>query len=158
MKYIFKKFIQILIMTKALIFDFGRTVYDKDNKKLFRGVIVFLKYCKRNGYKLALISNDEPGRRELINDLNLGGYFDKIIVTKEKGEGDFRKCISDFGLEPKDVVVIGDRVKKEIKIGNRIGAVTAWFKHGKYAREEPKEDDEKPDHIIISLSQLYDFI
>ena len=98
-------------MYKALIFDFGRTIYDKDKNCLFEKVTEVLEYCRTNGYKLFMVSNYEKGRERVIRDSGVREYFDNIIVTKDKGEKDFLKCISGMGLEPKDVLVVGDRKK-----------------------------------------------
>lgn len=145
-------------MYKALIFDFGRTIYDKDNNCLFPKITEVFEYCRTNGYKLFMISNYETGREEIIRDSGVRKYFDKIVVTKGKNKKDFLRCISGVGLEPKDVLVVGDRIKSEIRIGNELGADTVWFKHGKYSGVKPENYAEKPTHTIIRLQQLFDIL
>lgn len=146
-----------LMIRKGLLIDFGRTLYDKEKKDLFPGVIEFLKYCKRIGYiKLGMITNNGPRRKELIDDLNLHEYFDRIIVAEEKSAEDFRKCISGFGLDPENVTVVDDRLDEGIKFGNMAGANTVWLRNGKYADRKPKNNDEKPKYTIRSLSSILD--
>jgi phosphoglycolate phosphatase len=45
----------------------------------------------------------------------------------------------DFQVDPKDVLVIGDSVKKDIAVARAVGAVDAWAEYGTYVSLEYRE-------------------
>ncbi len=50
--------------------------------------------------------------------------------------------------------MIGDRIKNEIKIANKVGIKTIWYKNGKFKDELPNADYEYPDYIITEIEEL----
>ena len=80
---------------KAIIFDWGRTLYDIDNKKEVSDSEDILSYCKQRGYKMYVASLARPltgdsleERRKQIENSSLGKYLDMVEVSdvKEKDE------------------------------------------------------------------------
>ena len=53
-----------------------------------------------------------------------------------------------------DVVVVGDRVRDEIRIGRELRYKTVWLKHGCFRKEIPRNDRELPDHTVENVPQL----
>ena len=41
---------------KAIIFDFGRTLFDSANKEVFPDADGVLSYCQGKGYRMAVVS------------------------------------------------------------------------------------------------------
>lgn len=137
---------------KTVIFDFNRTLYDPDREQLMEGAIELLEHLKEK-VGLALIAKGDDKRREQIKQLNLQQYFPVIIIDENKNVGYFRKCMEYFDARPEETFVIGDRVKKEIRFGNEIGATTIWFRDGKYKDELPDNGVETPKHTIKNLKE-----
>ena len=55
-------------------------------------------------------------------------------------------------------MVVGDRVRSEIEVGNRLGMITIQVKQGIFADELPETDIQKPSHIVATLYEVYDRI
>lgn len=57
-------------------------------------------------------------------------------------------------------VVVGDSLRREIRFGKRIGALTVYKPSGYMGNEHerPLDDDERPDCVIHSLSELLPFL
>ncbi len=57
-------------------------------------------------------------------------------------------------------VVVGDSLRREIRFGKRIGALTVYKPSGYMGNEHerPLEDDERPDCVIRTLSELLPFL
>jgi len=146
---------------KAIIFDFGGCLYNHAAKKLTIGAEDTLTYY-RGKYKLALVSlSDDVNKRiELLQMLGIDKMFDKVtVVNKNMGDKDimhFMECCEEFDVSPEECYVVGDRIKKEIKLGNSLKMKTVWFKNqdSPFAVEMPVDDEEKPKYIISSLLEL----
>lgn len=140
-------------MIKGIIFDFNRTLYDPEKSGLYEGALNLLEKLAKK-YKLALISYGLSDRKMLIRDLGIEKYFVKIIVVPEKKKEPLLECLLAFDCRPEETLVVGDRVKSEIKLANELGMVTCWLRRGKFAAERPTKPSEKPDFIIFSLSEV----
>ena len=136
---------------KAIIFDFNRTLYDADNKRLFPEVINILESLKSK-YMLYLIGKGNEERKDLINSLGIEKYFERIIITEEKSINNFKEILNDLNYNPQEVYVIGDRIKSEIKIGNSFNMNTIWLKKGKFKNEIPLCKEEEPKYTITELT------
>jgi len=147
-------------MSKGIIFDFNRTIYDPDTNRLTEGAMDLLDCLHKKGYNLSLISKKtRPDRREQISRLGLDKYFHLILVIEGgKTEQDFQKCIKEMALSSEDVTVVGDRVKSEIYIGNKLGMTTVWFRSGKFMHSSPENKLQEPDHIITELAETIKYI
>lgn len=140
-------------MIKGIIFDFNRTLFDPEKKQLFKGVINILEKLSKS-YKLALISSGSQKRGKIISNLGLEKYFTKVLVISEKKQKYFQNCAKTLNCKFNEVLVVGDRVKSEIKTVNSSGMISVWLKKGKFASELPKTLEEKPNFIILSLSGI----
>jgi FMN phosphatase YigB (HAD superfamily) len=137
--------------TKAIIFDFNRTLYDPDSRALFEGVHDLLETLNRH-YHLFLMGKGSIDRQNLITELGLGPYFEDIVVKEEKYLEDFEFLRSKHPAA--EYYSVGDRIKKEIKFSNLNGMKTIWFKNGKFAGEGPDLEIEQPWKTITNLQEL----
>lgn len=138
-------------MIKGIIFDFNRTLFDPKKNKLFKGVFDLLKKLSKN-YKLALISFGS--KKEFIYGLGLEKYFTKVLVVSEKKPKYFKDCAKALDCKLNEILVVGDRVKSEIKIANELGMISVLLKKGKFASEPPQALEEEPNFIIFSLLEI----
>jgi FMN phosphatase YigB (HAD superfamily) len=65
------------------------------------------------------------------------------------------QLVAEHG-DPSDVIVIGDRIDREITIGNRLGSRTVRVRlpQGKYSGMEPRSDNECPHHTVRNFHEL----
>ena len=147
-------------MIKGVIFDFNRTVYNPETDKLTEGLLELLIELKDKNYKLALLSKKtRPDRREQITNLGLDEYFIDIqVIEGGKTEENFVQTLNIMGLKSEEVLVVGDRIKSEIVLGNKVGMKTVWYQSGKFATESPEINMEKPDYIIKILKEIKFFL
>ena len=150
-------------MIKGLILDYNRTLYNPETSKLMEGSMVILNYCKKKNIKISLMSRGESTRAQEIKDLGIENHFAKIlIISKEKNElkntSHFQECADAMNLSASEIVVVGDRIKAEIKYANSLGMITIWYKSGKYAKESPECNEEYPDYEVLSLNDVIPFL
>ena len=62
--------------------------------------------------------------------------------------------LDELEVSTDETVVVGDRVKEEIKYANQLGLKTVWLRKGKFAGELPDSTEEKPDITITDLREL----
>lgn len=137
-------------MIKTIIFDWKRTLYDPNTKHLIDEAIDLLEYLKVKQIKLVLIGKGADEMHNEVGKLGVGKYFTKVIFQEgEKNIEQFRQFVSVEN--PQQTVFIGDRIKSELKIGRQLGAITIWVKHGKFADEEPANEEEEPTITVHSL-------
>lgn len=132
-----------------IVFDWKRTLYDPDKKELITGAIKLLEYLKDQNIPLVLIGKGGEDMNDEVNRLGVREYFKEIIFTEgEKDPKVFAKYLTD---PPKNTLFIGDRVRSELEIGNKLGATTIWIKQGKFAVETPENEEQQPNYTVYSL-------
>ena len=53
--------------------------------------------------------------------------------------GGLRKILSTYGVQPNEVVVVGDSVKKDIGVAREVGCLDCWAEYGTYVSLEYRE-------------------
>lgn len=143
-------------MIKGIIFDFNRTIYNPDSDDLVEGANKLLDKLRERGYKLCLISKkskDDKAKR--ISNLGLDKYFIDIqVIEGNKTEEHFNRCLKATSLNPGEMAVVGDRIKEEISLGNRMRMTTIWYKAGKFSTELPENEEEIPRYTITDLEEV----
>lgn len=139
-------------MNQVIILDFNRTLYNPDNDKLEDYAINLLEYLSTRAI-LILLGKGTESRQDLIETLNIKQYFQKIIIVEEKNLEQL-KSIKNQYAHISTFFSIGDRIKKEINLGNKMGFKTIWFKIGKFSSEVPEHEDEKPWKTVTSLKEI----
>lgn len=132
-----------------IIFDYNRTIFDPEKNNLYSGVFEMLKRLAGK-HELFLISRKELSRKDRFEKLGIKKYFQKIRFVDEKNIETFKALIGDS----KKVLVIGDSIRDEIKIGNRLGLITVRLKKGRFANEMPASPEEKPMFNISKITEL----
>lgn len=112
--------------------------------------IVLTKLRKR-GYTLILVARAVPGRKKMIKLLGITSFFKKIITTSNKSRTLFKRLALN---RPESCIVVGDRIKKEIAIGNSLNMTTIWLRQGRFRNELPNNIKQKPTHTIYNLLEI----
>ena len=136
-----------------IIFDYNRTIFDPDTDNLYLGVLELLKKLSSK-YELFLISRNEPTRKKRLEELNIKNYFQKILFVNEKS----KQVFEEIAGNTKKVIVVGDSISDEIKIGNQLGFFTIRLKKGKFATEIPKNKKEIAKFEITDINDLENII
>ena len=145
--------------TKAILFDFGRTLFDTENNLLFPQTIDVLKYCERR-YRLGLVSIARNGiceRANQIAHLGLRKHFFVIRLGVENKDALYEGAVLAVGLPPEEITVVDDRIKRlGWPIKNKCRVI--WLKKGKFADELPNEQTGFPSHIIENIAEVLKFV
>ena len=113
-------------------------------------------------YPMVLVSNFYGNVDEVLRDFDLRKYFKGIIESAVVGicKPDariFMLGVVALGLEPDEVLVVGDSLKKDILPARSIGCRTAWLKgRGWTADEDAARDDARIDSLADLLTILSD--
>ncbi len=144
---------------KAIIFDFKRTIFDVEKKCVSEETTQLIGMLKKRGLKLALISRS--GQDQRIGEIAMSGvlpFFDFVKVVEEKSKEDFEEIAGKLGFLPSEILVVGDRIKSEIKLAKQAGMKTSWYRSGKFANEFPEGELENPDNIIYNLAEVDNYL
>ncbi len=132
-----------------IIFDYNRTLYDPETKQLFPGVLPLLEKLAKK-HHLYLISKAEFGREYQLEAFGLAPLFKRIMLISTKTTEVFRTLVDHHD----DVLVVGDRVRDEIRIAKELRYKTVWIQQGFFRKEIPRNNREEPDHIVRNVPQL----
>jgi len=106
-----------------------------------------IKKLRRNGYRLAILSNIEPSRGAWERKRGTTDHFDVVVFSyetgmrkvdslKESGEGNiYRLVLGKLGLEPEECVYVDDNPNC-IKGAEDVGMRAILFKNGKQLAED----------------------
>jgi phosphoglycolate phosphatase-like HAD superfamily hydrolase len=137
----------------SIIFDWKRTVYNPETRTLIHGAITLLDYFSQHKIPLYLIGK---GKEEMYAEtarLDVAKYFTEILfVEGSKDPNDFLKFMDKNN--PEQTIVIGDRILSELAVGKSVGATTIWVRQGKFAVEEPEDESQQPDFVVVKLSEI----
>ncbi|MFQ5862223.1 MAG: HAD family hydrolase [Candidatus Brocadiales bacterium] len=127
----------------------------------FEGVVDVLKYLKNKGLVLYLVTagirEEQEGK---IHVLGLDGMFDEIIilqaVSSEAKKACFKEILDKHDLKPEEVLCVGDRMDRELKVAKELGIPTVMVKHGRHYQRfvSGSKGGEKPDIYIESVADL----
>lgn len=138
-------------MFDIVIFDWKRTLYDPDKKILIAGALDFLEFLKGKNIPIVLIGKGGEDMNGEVDRLGVRQYFEEIVFAE--GEKDPKIFAKYLTKNPKNTWFIGDRVRSELEIGKRLGAITIWVKQGKFADELPENKEQEPDCTVSNLSE-----
>jgi FMN phosphatase YigB (HAD superfamily) len=129
--------------------------------KLFPESLPLLRFLAKRGVRNFIVSFGEPAiQRAKIKALGLDHepsvekiyYADREnVLTKEAA---FRKIQKKTGLTPEEIVVIGDRLAREIRAGKELGMHTVRLKFGEFKSQQPTRPEEEPDFELRDISDV----
>ena len=127
--------------------------------KLFPYVIPALKELKEKGHNLFLLTVGVHERQEKkINILGLKSYFDEIVISDQEIGLPLEDCMRDLvgrhDINFGEAVMVGDRVREELRIAKSLGMITIQMLHGRFKNEPAVNDCDKPDYKIKRIFQI----
>ncbi|MBA2391701.1 MAG: HAD hydrolase-like protein [Ktedonobacteraceae bacterium] len=144
-------------MVKAIIFDWGRTLYDSENQMLFPGTEVILQILSKL-YLLVIVSLASDGniekRLQIIRECGIEKYFTAVYFAQNDKDSLYTMALLRLALTPREVAIVDDRVVRGIRWGNANGATTIWLKQGKFMSEESDRKTGPPTYIVSRLEEI----
>jgi len=113
-------------LIKLFIFDYGRTLFDRENNRFFDDAAPVLKQLAIQ-YQLAIVSYSKPI---------------EVVV------------ISQLAVSVQDTAIVDDHIIRGVAWGNRNGATTYWFKNGKFSSVGPTAETGTPSYTIKKLNDI----
>lgn len=100
--------------------------------KLYSDAYEILEFLSQNNYRLGIITDGyKEAQKNKIKVLDIKKYFEYIIITDELGrefwkpsEVPYELIKNKFSCEYKDIIYIGDNVKKDFISANKLGIKT----------------------------------
>jgi HAD superfamily hydrolase (TIGR01549 family) len=110
-------------------------------------------------YQLALAGNQPAGIKEFLRASGAPEYFHFQLVSEEMGVTKpdpvfFEIILDSLGVEPKEAVMVGDRLDLDIFPAKLLGLSTVQVLVGPYAAQEPPAPVYEPELTIASLGEL----
>ena len=140
----------------AFIFDFNRTLFDPEQNRIEEDAFPLLELIRAKRYKLALLSVGGEEREEQIQPI--ASFFDAIVIVPDKSERCFLEIAQQLAVKPSTIIVVGDRIEREIVLGKKCGMKTIWLQRGQFSTERPKNEQEQPDYTFTCLSDITMFL
>ena len=108
-------------------------------------------------YPMVLVSNFYGNIATVLQEFKLDGIFDTIIESAVVGVRKpdpqiFTLGVEALGMQPDEVVVVGDSMDKDIIPASKAGCHTVWFK-GEGWTNDPV-DESPAGKVITDLTQL----
>lgn len=136
-----------------VIFDYYNVLFDKKNG-FYPYVYATIKSLSRK-HKIAILSAEKlPNIKEELKTKKLDDLFTKIITNAK--ESDYLNLTKEFGIVPKDFIIVDSNSKRGIKIANKIGAKSIWLN----LEDKSPPDDAAffPTHFASSLEEIIQII
>lgn len=147
----FEKFLEKQGVENEKILAAGIQAYLEEKKKFLKPypkVKLVLKKLKKMGIKVVIVT-DAPKVKasQRIASLGIENYLDLLIgkedTKKEKVTSKpFELAAKKLKLDTKEILVVGDSIKRDVKPAKKIGMKTVLAKYGQTEREKGKADFE----------------
>lgn len=127
--------------------------------KLFHDVIPTLTELKEKDYKLFLLTVGVHERQEKkIQILGLRPYFDEIIISDQEIGLLMEDCIRDLitrhQLNPREIAMVGDKAREELRIAKSFDMTTIQVLHGRFKNEPSMNELDKPSYKVKRIFQI----
>ncbi|MCR4602380.1 MAG: HAD family hydrolase [Prevotella sp.] len=116
-----------------------------------------LRQLRDKGLPMVLVSNFYGNVEVVLRELGFDGLFEDVVESAVVGirkpdHRIFTLGVQALGLQPEEVVVVGDSIDKDILPAHKAGCHTIWYE-GEPWTDDPV-DRSIPDRIITDLTQL----
>jgi HAD superfamily hydrolase (TIGR01458 family) len=91
-----------------------------------------------------------------LTGLEQAAGIEAVVVGKPSPEF-FRAALSELGMQPERVAMVGDDVANDVLAAQKIGIRGVLVRTGKF-RPADLEGEERPDHVIDSIASIGDLL
>lgn len=116
------------------------------------------------GYRLGVITEGRSVKQwEKLIRLGLQHFFHAVVISeevqKQKPDAEmFRIAAAKIGCRPKEAVMVGDRLDKDIQGAKEAGMVTVQVMKGKYMTRTPEKKTQEPDYVVPALKGILEIL
>jgi putative hydrolase of the HAD superfamily len=130
--YINMVFKKLKIKDKSLITNLKNHLKKGTSFRCFPDTKQTLKYLKKMGFKLAIVSNASAEVENIFKRTGIDKFFDSIIVSEKVGYEKpdiriFKKALKELNVLPEEAVFIGDNFIADIKGAIKAGIYPVWL-------------------------------
>ncbi len=130
----------------------------KEDIKLFPDTLNVLERIKTN-YKIFLVTLGDPETQMAkVKLLGLENVFERIyyvnIQTGETKKSAYLEILNKTGVEPFEIVSIGNRIDTDVGFAKELGFLGVLFEHGEYLHLKPEATTEIPDIKVKTLGEF----
>jgi putative hydrolase of the HAD superfamily len=138
-------------------------IYEREklqNLKLYPAVADTLDKLKKLGLKLVIITDaDSYHALARLTRVGLLNYFDLVVAadttgTKKPDPAHFLFALEALGVNPRETLVVGDNIKRDIVPARKLGLKTAYASYGDWRPGE--ETDQCFDFRLDTFSGILD--
>ncbi|MBI4406857.1 HAD family hydrolase [Candidatus Micrarchaeota archaeon] len=135
-----------------------------EKTKLYPDADTFLNFIRTKNTKLGVIIDGTSKReRALLAKLGLDKIFDIVVISQEVGSSKsslvpLASALTQLALPPSEVIVVGDRIDKDIRPANKLGCVSVLIRRGSEQKTEKPAREETPRYIISKLTELANIV
>jgi putative hydrolase of the HAD superfamily len=128
--------------------------------RLFPGVPEALCRLRANGVPMALVTNgDKSQQRRKIEQFDLAGFFDVIVIEGEFGAGKpeeivYRHALERLGIAPVEAWMVGDHIEWDVAAPQRLGLRGIWVDRERTGL--PEGASVRPHRIVREFCEVLD--
>lgn len=110
-------------------------------------------------YALGIIANQSEGLQERLRQWGIAQYFSVIVSSwdcqvMKPDQRIFEIALEMADCQPREALMVGDRLDNDICPAKALGYQTAWIRNGFGGMQVPASQEYKADHEIRSLKDL----
>ena len=134
---------------------------EESEYQIVEGAHQVLQTLKKQGYKLAIVSNASSGQliQKAMKNRDFQKYFDAVIVSADVG---FRKphpkifqmALQKINVSPENAVMIGDVPPYDIAGAKELGMKTILVKYVDSTEAKKHDSDIQPDAIANRITDI----
>jgi putative hydrolase of the HAD superfamily len=127
--------------------------------ELREGIAEVLERLHARGLKLGLAANQPAETVATLDQLGIGRYFSHHQVSEHHGfyKPDVRlflRACEDLGVEPRECIMVGDRIDNDVVPARLLGMLTVLFRTGRHIDQQPRSWDEIPENEVWTVAEL----
>ncbi|MDP7111850.1 MAG: HAD family hydrolase [Myxococcota bacterium] len=117
-----------------------------------------LRVLLEEGRRLFLLTTGHPPtQRKKVELAGLGAWFERMVfvdINTSNKETALAELLADGGLEPSAVVVVGDRIDREIAAARKLGCWAVRVDHGEGRHASPDNPRQQPHYTIPGVQAV----
>ncbi len=161
-----------------MLLDFGDTLADQGTERtdesgfmydvdLLDGARELLVALKERGYAVGLVADGRADESAVLRARHhLEELFHAVAISDEVGASKpdrrpFDAALERLGIAPEEagrVVMVGNRLERDIRGANELGMTTIWIDWSGRYRKTPRIASERPDHVVNSPLEVLDVL
>ncbi|MFH1063768.1 MAG: HAD-IA family hydrolase [Candidatus Woesearchaeota archaeon] len=136
-----------------------------EKTKLLPHALIVLRSLQKK-YSLVLLTDSDGEKRiklERIKKMGLDGMFDIVVISDDIGVNKpnmkcYEKIFKELDVTGERCVMVGDKPQVDLELAKKIGMMTIWMKHGRWAEVYSGTCFDFVDHEISDLRKVCELV